>query len=219
MQLEGYISNLDELLENPEMYNKPIEPGVEDFTWQVVAPVSVGLTRAGLNPVSNITTAIQEAAPFLNDVWRGKDVFMASLLGNNKNIREKGSEYLKNYLVNNPINTKHGVIEFRNKVVNETLPENLWQLPFARYNLFKAQKNIKMPNKKPDKRTDADVFDNIEVKSFGKKYDYQIRNNNNDKSKDLYNIKDYKFFEKDLEEIKNDPVLYQKFINLNNKGL
>ena len=63
------------------------------------------------------------------------------------------------------------------------------------------------------------MFDNVEVNFLGNKYDYQVRNNTNGKNKDLYNIKDYKFFEKDLEEIKDDPILYQKFIELNNKGL
>lgn len=218
-KLEGYISNLDELLDNPAMYNTPVEPSLKDVTWQYVAPLGVGLTRAGLNPVSNVTSKILEVAPFLNDVWQGKDLLAASLLGDNKTIRQKGSEFLKNYLAKKPIDTNIGTVGFRNKVVNETSPQHLWQLPFSRFNLYRAQKNTKMPNKKPEKRRDADSFENVEVNFFGNKYDYQVRNNKNDGSKDLYNIKEYKLFEKDLEEIKNNPELYQKFIELNNKDL
>ena len=70
MQLEGYISNLDELLENPEMYNKPIEPSLRDVTWQYVTPVGIGLSRMGLNPVSRLTgrglNALNSVARFNN---------------------------------------------------------------------------------------------------------------------------------------------------------
>ena len=92
----------------------------------------------------------------------------------------------------------------------------MWLLPFSRFNLSRAKQNTPFPNVKPQK-TNTEKFDNLKINFLGKSYDYQIRNNKNDKSLDLYNIKDYKYFKKDIEKIKQDPDLYQQFLDLQNK--
>lgn len=177
-----------------------------------VKPFLGGLYDRGLN-------LYNEYQPYLNDIWQGRDLIFSNLFNTGKQARKLGGKYLKEHLKDRPVDTDFGTINFRNKLINETNQENLWQVPFARFNLSRAKNNIKMPNTKPEKRTDSDVFDNIEVNFLGKKYDYQVRNNNNDRTKDLYNIKKYKFLEKDIEKLKNNPELYQKFIELNDKGL
>lgn len=50
MQLEGYVSNTD------NDYGIPYEPGLEDITWQFVAPFAMGAARLGYNPIARMTT-------------------------------------------------------------------------------------------------------------------------------------------------------------------
>ena len=189
------------------------EPGVVDETWMLGLPFLGGLAGRGLKTIGGYL-------PYTNDIWQGRGLLFSNLLNTRKETRKLGENFIKEYLSNNPINTKFGQIEFKNKLANETDPQHMWQFPFARFNLSRATNNTNIPNKKPDSKPDVDYFDNIEINFLGKNFDYQIRNNKNNKLKDLYNIKDYKLLEKDLEEIENNPELYQKFIDLNNnKGL
>ena len=188
------------------------EPSVVDETWMLGIPFLSGLASKGLKTIGGYL-------PYMNDVWQGRGLLFSNLLNTRKETRKLGENFVKENLANNPINTKYGKIEFKNKLANETDPRHMWQFPFARFNLSRAKNNIKVPNKKPNQKPDVDYFDNIEVNFLGRKYDYQIRNNKNNKLKDLYNIKDYRLLERDLEEIKNNPELYQKFNKLNNKGL
>ena len=50
---------------------------------------------------------------------------------------------------------------------------------------------------------------------FGKKYDYQVRNFKDGNNKDFYNIKPYELLERDKEKIKQNPIFYKRYLELN----
>lgn len=173
----------------------------------------------GLKGISNAYNTYKGIKPFLGDIWQGRNLWLRKPYNwmnktEQKQYANDGKNYFKNCLVNNPVDTIIGEVNFKGNRAKETPAKYMWQYPFARYNLSRAKKNTPFPNKK-EQRVDASKFDNLEINMFGKKYDYQIRNNLNDNSKDMYNIKPYEFLNNDIEKLKlENPNLYQKFLKM-----
>ena len=189
------------------------------------SPIVYALFAKKANPKKAIKTVVQNTKslvdfmPYVQDVWQGKHILLRKPYDwMNKQEREDfindATEYFDNYMVDHPVHTPFGDIEFRGNRAAESNPRYMRQYPLVRYNLSKTSKNIPTPNYKPLKRPDVERFDNLEVDTLGGKYIYQIRNNKFDKTKDFYNINEYGNFLNNLEKLKRDPELYQQFLNM-----
>ena len=176
----------------------------------------VEAARMAVTPVANF---YNEVSPFAKEIIEGRKLWLRRPYKwmnqeQKKEVIKDGEEFYRTHMYEHPVNTPTGVVDFKANRAKETRAEHMWQFPFVRYNLSKTKDNIKVQNLKPHK-TDRAYFDNLKVNLFGKKYDYQVRNQV-DGGKDFYNIQPYNLFEQKLEKLKQHPDLYKKLQELNN---
>ena len=178
--------------------------------------LSLGLTALGTaQPYNGIK-------PYLKEILAGRELFLKKpydlMSKEEKNAyADKGEKYYKEYLNGNPVASLVGEVVFNNNRARETHPRNMWQYPFVRFNLSRAKNNTPTPNYKPDVRNNTEMFNNLDVNMFGKKYIYQLRKNKNYNNNDFYNITEKDAFLNNVEKLKQDAELWQKFIDMQKK--
>ncbi len=205
------------------------EPGVVDDTFNILLPLAgIGFMGSrGLRPVvgakdyiKKIFRSANQIKPYLGEIWEGRDLYLRKPYDwmskqERNSYANKGVEFFKKHFVDNPVSTILGDVDFHGNRAAETNPRYMNQYPFVRYNLSKADKNIQVPNYKPELRNNTEKFDNLVVDMFGDKYVYQVRNNKNNTTNDFYNINKYDSFLNNLEKLKQNPELYQRFLDMN----
>lgn len=188
-----------------------------DETWKYLVPYAS--FKSVIAPSISFYNRI---SPFTKEILAGSNLWLRRPYKwmnaeQKRQLATDGEAYYKKYMHDHPVNTPIGEIDFKNNRASETRAEYMWQYPFVRYKLSNAKDNTKIPNVKKDK-IDRSYFDNLKIDLFGRSYDYQIRNNPKGE-KDFYNIKPYDLLNKNIEDIKKEPDLFNKFLELNKKGL
>lgn len=132
------------------------------------------------------TGALITNAPYLNDIWQGRNLLLHKPFKwmskqEFKNYGKIGEQYYKNFLQKNPVNIKeYGKVTFgrHNKGKDNTI--NMEQYPFLRKNIENSKWEFNSNNKnEPDRTYDHfyntyrnNLYDYIieDVNSFGKRY-------------------------------------------------
>ena len=139
----------------------------------------------GLSGTASGLKKVVEYAPYLNDIWQGRDLLFHKPFNRMSNEEFKsygklGRQYYKDHLRNNPVDIKdYGLVEFGRTNMGKDKTTNMEQYPFLRKNLQNAVKTGTTNTKNEADR----VYDHFQNTHKNNLYNYIIENITNEGKK------------------------------------